>query len=47
MGICMLTRLQVEILYHLGGHSNIVQLYDVFEDDATIHLLMVRRIGAD
>lgn len=32
---------QVEIMYHLGGNSNIIQLYDVYEDADTIHLILV------
>jgi calcium-dependent protein kinase len=31
---------QVEILYHLAGHPNVVQLYAVHEDEENIHLVM-------
>lgn len=34
-------RTEVEILYHLGGHENVVQLIDVYEDKEDIHLIMV------
>jgi hypothetical protein len=36
---------QVEIMYHLGGHKNIVQLYEVYEDAEAIHLILVREQG--
>ena len=38
-------RTEVELLYHLAGHPNIVQLVDVYEDDEMIHLLQVGLAG--
>ncbi len=32
---------EVEILYHLGGHPHVVQLFEVFEDRDDIHLVLV------
>ena len=34
---------QVEIMYHLGGHENIVALHEVYEDKDNVHLLLVGR----
>jgi calcium-dependent protein kinase len=27
-------------MYHLGGHPNLVQLHEVYEDDESIHLIL-------
>ena len=39
---CKDVRNEVEIMFHLGGHDNIVQLHEVYEDNDAIHLIMVR-----
>ncbi|KAG1676955.1 hypothetical protein FOA52_014831 [Chlamydomonas sp. UWO 241] len=40
-------RTEVEVLYHLGGHANVVQLHEVYEDNNAIHLIMELCEGGD
>lgn len=41
------TRTEVEILYHLAGHPNIMQLQEVFEDDLAVYLVLELCSGGD
>ena len=29
-------------MFLLGGHDNIIQLHEVYEDEKAVHLIMVR-----
>ncbi|KAG1660138.1 hypothetical protein FOA52_003798 [Chlamydomonas sp. UWO 241] len=40
-------RTEIEIMYLLGGHKNIVQLYAVYEDEHTVYLVMELCEGGD
>eukprot|EP00249_Psilotum_nudum_P024859 c29309_g1_i4 orf=644-2545(-) len=40
-------RNEIEIMSHLSGHSNIVQLIDVFEDTAYVHIVMELCLGGE
>lgn len=33
-------RREIEILLHLGGHKNVVQMYGAYEDKSYIHVVM-------
>lgn len=33
---------EVENMFLLGGHDNIIQLHEVYEDEKAVHLIMVR-----
>mmetsp|Transcript_24682 Transcript_24682/g.53878 ORF Transcript_24682/g.53878 Transcript_24682/m.53878 type:complete len:930 (+) Transcript_24682:237-3026(+) len=44
---CKDIRTEVEILYHLSGHPNIIQLHGVYEDSEDIHLIMELCEGGD
>ncbi|GAX73140.1 hypothetical protein CEUSTIGMA_g593.t1 [Chlamydomonas eustigma] len=44
---CKDVRNEVEIMFHLGGHTNIIQLHEVYEDDDAIHLVLELCSGGD
>jgi len=38
---CRDIKSEVEIMFLLGGHDNVIQLHEVYEDEEAIHLVMV------
>lgn len=38
---------EIEVMYHLRGHPNIVELHEVYEDRNNIHLVMDLCTGKD
>lgn len=40
-------RREVQILLHLAGHKNVVQMYGAYEDKSYIHLVMVSVVAVN